>query len=274
MGYSNRLVSMILKGKCRSPSVALKLAHSRYPDIFKHTDITKDKIRKKRFEYLKKRTGKTAWEKRSRQEPSILEQWFIDEVIKKYNLVEKYDIVSEYAEFPYFIDFAFINIKLAVELDGPAHFYHGNIRFEHDLKKDRFLLNKGWKVFRIAYNEINEEIISSFLNLLNNISSYKYIPKNLENHIYKNKVLRKSRDINNKIELHRKRKIREILRLLKQIKKIKIIKDSSIDFSNFGWVNKVAKLLKTKSHKVNKWMKKYMPVFYETRCFKKKSIVL
>jgi very-short-patch-repair endonuclease len=268
-GYHKSLITVALKDKHRSLSEAIKLVHKQNPEVFKHSTATKDKIRETRFEYLKKRTGKTAWEKRNKQIPSSLEQWFIDKIVLKFNLNEKYDIVSEYAEFPYFIDFAFVNIKLAVELDGPAHFSHGNVRFEHDLKKDRHLLSKGWKVVRIAYNEINQERINSFLTLLNNLSEYRYVPKVLENHIFKNKTLRINRDNSKRLELQRKSKIRLLLRLLKQLEKIKIVENSSIDFSKIGWVNEVSKLLKIKTQKVNKWMKTYMYNFYKTKCYKK-----
>lgn len=51
---------------------------------------------------------------------------------------------------------------------------------------------------------------------------------------------------------------------------IKELMDSNIDFSKFGWVNKAAKILDKQPQKVNIWMKKYMPKFYEEKCFKKK----
>lgn len=236
--------------------------------VIVHSKEFKDKIRIKRFEYLKKRIGNTAWEKRSKQIPSVLEQWFIDEVILKFELNKKYDIISEYAEFPYFIDFAFLNIKLAVELDGPTHFSHGNVRFEHDLKKDNYLLSKGWKIVRIAYNEKNKEKIDEFLMLLDDLTKYVYIPKILENHLYKNKKFREDNVDKKKLEIKR----RLLLNKLVQLKKIKIIESSSIDFSKFGWVAKVAQLLEIKSQKVNKWMKKYMLDFYKTKCFKRNLI--
>jgi very-short-patch-repair endonuclease len=157
----------------------------------KHTEESKERLRKKRFEYLKKKLGKTAWEKRKNKELSELELWFFN-VIKKHSLEKKYDIVNEYAEYPYFIDFAFINIKLAVEIDGPAHFRNGK-RFEHDLKKDQDLLNKGWKIVRIAYDELNEATIDKFLELLNNIVHYKYEAKKLEDHVYRYSTIRKIR---------------------------------------------------------------------------------
>lgn len=49
----------------------------------------------------------------------------------------------------------------------------------------------------------------------------------------------------------------------------KEILNSGIDFSKFGWVLKVSKIINVKSQKVNNWMKKNMFEFYRDKCFKK-----
>lgn len=51
--------------------------------------------------------------------------------------------------------------------------------------------------------------------------------------------------------------------------KIKKIQSSNIDFTKFGWVKEIAKILNVKPQKVNKWMRMYMPEFYEKNCFKR-----
>ena len=52
---------------------------------------------------------------------------------------------------------------------------------------------------------------------------------------------------------------------------IKLITESDIDFSKFGWVNHVAKLINITPQKVSAFMKKYMSDFYKEKCFKRKS---
>lgn len=47
-----------------------------------------------------------------------------------------------------------------------------------------------------------------------------------------------------------------------------------IDFSKHGWVNKVSEIINLSPQKINKWMKKYHPEFYEKECFKRKKIVV
>lgn len=49
------------------------------------------------------------------------------------------------------------------------------------------------------------------------------------------------------------------------------IMNSDINFSRSGWVTKVSKILKIQHQKVLKWMIRFMPEFYEEKCFKRKS---
>ncbi len=44
---------------------------------------------------------------------------------------------------------------------------------------------------------------------------------------------------------------------------IEIVKNSNIDFSKFGWVTRVAELIKKHPQKINNWMKKYLPEILE-----------
>jgi len=57
-----------------------------------------------------------------------------------------------------------------------------------------------------------------------------------------------------------------------QSKYIDIVLNSDIDFSKFGWVSKVAKIINQKPQKISKWMKNIMPEFYKNKCYKRKQI--
>lgn len=247
------------KGKilktCGNKNCIKKLQYKRT-----HSEETKEKMRQKRFEYLKLKLGKTAWEKRSNKQMSYLENWFYTKIILKYELEKKYDIVNEYPFYPYFIDFAFLNIKLAVELDGACHFNNGDKRINSDIKKDKFLLNNGWTVFRISYKENNDNIINKFLNILNNIIVND---KLLEPKIYKGKINKIQKQRTQKEYYDEKRKNY----ILSQEKYKKQLLNSNIDFSKFGWVSIVSKIINQKPQKVNVWMKKVMPEFYKEKCF-------
>ena len=65
-------------------------------------------------------------------------------------------------------DFAFIDLKLDVEVDGKFH-YTQEQNIEHDKKRNEYLINNGWKVFRISIDEVNHnalEIENEFLEYL------------------------------------------------------------------------------------------------------------
>ena len=55
---------------------------------------------------------------------------------------------------------------------------------------------------------------------------------------------------------------------------IYIVKNSKIDFSVHGWVGKLAPLISRKPQKVNYIIKKYMPDFYQQKCFKRENRVI
>lgn len=245
--------------KTRDQSQASKIAHKKYPDSFIWTDSMKQKQRINRLNYLNKRSGDSAWEKRSRGEFSYLEEWF-NKKCEDRGIYEKYDVINEYTIFPYSIDFAFINEKVAVELDGKCHFINGNERIEKDIKKDNFLISLGWKIFRIRYDQINDDSkIEELLFFIGNPTSIK----NFDSLLYR-------RQIENKNKLG-KREINKLEYEQNQKKIVDKIINSDIDFSKIGWVNRVADILQISPQKVNKWMKKFMTDFYDSKCFKRKT---
>lgn len=52
----------------------------------------------------------------------------------------------------YFLDFA-LNNKIDLEIDGKQHKY--SERISSDVERDKILVNNGWKVYRVEWNEIN-----------------------------------------------------------------------------------------------------------------------
>lgn len=118
------------------------------PDSFKHTEETKQKIRTARLKYMKEHPEETAWRKRN--EPSYPEKCFIKFLTEK-GYDKRFLIEREKSIFPFFIDFAFVDIKLAVEIDGSQHIVDEE-RKQRDILKNKVLLNNGWKVLRISEN--------------------------------------------------------------------------------------------------------------------------
>lgn len=233
----------------------------------KHSKESKEKMKQKKLEFFKLRTGETAWERRNQGKMSYLEKWFYDEIIIKENLLSKYDIINEYCEYPYSIDFAFLNIKLAIELDGACHFTNGNKRKESDLKKNKLLKSKGWNIFRIAYFENQTEVKERFLKLLKE-NNFKFSQKVYDNKLIKYNKIKEERNVKkiNIIKSNQKIKFDKNLKLVENRKQL--ILNSNINFSKSGWVNKTSILLNLSHSMVSKFMKKYMNEFY-LKCYKR-----
>ena len=196
---------------------------------------------------------------------SNLELWFYNNIILKNELQNKYDIVNEYPIYPYFIDFAFLNINLAVELDGQCHFIDGK-RIKHDQIKNDSLIQRGWNIYRISGNDLKNNAEKDFLEYLEN---FNINTKKLETKVYKG-TLKKLEKKRTRIEYYedKKRKTDEKNKIF-----IDNVLNSNINFSAFGWVQKVAVLINQKPQKVNNWMKRYLNDFFQTNCFKRKSIL-
>ena len=131
-------------------------------------DITLKKVKKyqkkERLEFMKNNPDKTAWRLSNISYP---EKLFI-EYVEKNGLDKKYSIVREYSVFPYFIDFAFVNQMVAIEIDGSQHLLPE--RKERDDKKDKLLNELGWLVIRVSEKEIKsdiEEVFTKIVPLLN-----------------------------------------------------------------------------------------------------------
>lgn len=150
-------ISKYILGKdiVRSPSKANKLAHKTKSERYKHSEETKKRMSLKHIEYIKNNPNKTAWRKRYSNLEEIFYKW-----IKDNNIDKKYLIYRQYPIYPYLIDFAFTDIKLAIEIDGTQH--QLKKRQESDKRKDDLLLSKGWNVIRIKEKDIRNDCNSAF----------------------------------------------------------------------------------------------------------------
>lgn len=248
LGYCKKMINYALKGKKRSKSEANHLAHIKYPESFKHTEKTKEKIRKARVNYLKLQTGKTAFERRYNGEMSHGEQALHD-IFLKNDIYKKYDVVNEYCEYPYFIDFAFVNEKVGVEFDGEWHFT--TKRQLYDTNRDSILNEKGWRIFRIAYYELQNFDIKKLLDFIGNPKDKRHSCDLIQ---YKELKINKAKN-----KLMKKQEKKEVNRL-KHNEKINNRKKilSSINFDERGAINKVALLLNISHTSVRRFLKKYM----------------
>lgn len=143
----------------RNRSEAISFGHINKP--LKHSEETKLKMRNARLKWMKDNPEKTAWRSSNMSYP---EKVFMERIIEL-EMDKKYLIVREKSVFPYYIDFAFENEKISVEIDGSQHLEKK--RMEIDKKKDNLLTDLGWVVYRIPANEVTKNTDVVFEKLLN-----------------------------------------------------------------------------------------------------------
>jgi len=241
------------------------LSKDRAGEHRKHNDLTKLKLSntQKKLVIEGKHNGWSINKDINRR--SYPEKWFIKNVLEKHNLYNKYTIKEKLPFHKYFLDFAIIDLKIDIEIDGQQHFRNTKT-IEYDRERDEFLLNHDWNVYRIAWLELKNnpnDLINNFLEWIN------------ENHTFRKYDINEVMNLLNPrclIYGSRKKYFENVIE--KSYEKYKpimeIIKNSNIDFSKYGWVKEVSSLTEIREQKVGKWMKRYLKDFYEEKCFKRK----
>ena len=192
----------------------------------RHTEESKEKIRKTRLKFMKEHPEQTAWRKRN--EPSWPEKTF-ENAIKKHDLLSKFEIEREKTFFPFYGDFAFSNVKVAVEIQGSQHLLKEYK--ERDEIKKQTILNEGWRVYYITASQIMMDPDTCIKDLLDFIGD-------VTNPIFSSKIKTK-RDL----KLEEKTK-KEKIDLIKQQgineKWDKRKKDFLEIEKTWGWINRLA----------------------------------
>lgn len=195
---------------------------------------------------------------------SYPEKWFIKNVLHKFDLYSKYTIVEKMSFHKYFLDFAILDMKIDIEIDGQQHFRNSD-SIKHDENRDNFLLENNWRVYRIAWLELKNKPDEIIKDLLFFIKEQKLYRKYNVDEVKKNIKKTLKYGSREKYSIGTKEKS-----YLKYEPLMKIIKDSNINFSKFGWVKEVSILTGIKYQKVSYWMNRYMKDFYDEKCFKRK----
>lgn len=158
--------------KTRSKSESVSLSYKKKPRTL--SDETKKKISISRTKYLKEHPEKVPYLLNHYSKgPSYPESYF-DEIFEGKFDYEKYLQASFYH-----IDFAIINKKIAIEIDGDQHYLDKKI-VQSDIRKDAYLTENCWDIIRIKWSdyqkmtrEEKEKYISDLLNYINNLSNSK-----------------------------------------------------------------------------------------------------
>lgn len=112
------------------------------------SDEHKRKLSKAQTDYLI-RTGLNRWSNTHSSERSYPEKFF-EEILKDI-CIEQYVIPG----LPYKIDFADVENKIAIEIDGEQHYVNDEL-CEHDKTRDKVLKDAGWKTIRVRWSHFQK----------------------------------------------------------------------------------------------------------------------
>jgi very-short-patch-repair endonuclease len=252
MGYARSLVRKTLHGHRRCISEAGKLAHKTKTDSFKLNEIAKDKIRKARLRYLKEHPEDTAWRTKNISYPEKI----FKNIIENNNLTKQYDVVREYSVFPYFIDFAFVNIKLAVEIDGSQHWLKES-KIKRDKEKTDHLILKGWKIYRIPEFKLKKEFEETKLQFLQHLKSIDVQPKlfTFDNEIIEYEKIKQQKRLQKELQQQKRHNLQQLIINNR-------IMDVKKNGQDWGYISKLSKLWNVSHTQVRRFLEKYCPEMY------------
>lgn len=217
----------------------------------------KDKISNSRKFYLKNNPEKHPWKRKDK---------FISapcEYLKKYFNDNKISFIEEWQPLEdrfFSIDIAFPDIKFGLEINGNQHYNRDGTLKPYYQERHDLIEDTGWKLWEIHYSQCyNPDKILKAIELGEQPDYTQYIIENLKR---KDKPKGKTRQ--------EAADIRSAICDLKWEPYKEIILNCGIDFSKYGWVGKIAEILKIKPQKVCWWMRKYLPDFYKNNCYVRK----
>lgn len=255
-GIKNKtFISDAIKGYTRSASERDALAHKKHPEKFIHSESTKNKMREKRLKYLSEHPENTAWRRTNMSYP---EKKFIEYLMSR-GLDKIHSIEREKSFFPYYVDFAFNDIQLAVEIDGSQHLLPD--RKQKDEQKDALLNSLGWKVLRITENTVKHEW-SEIDNVLLQ-TPYEVLNNNVKIGIFKipKTYVKKERN-------EYGRTVKQTENDIRSMKVERPSKDELYDLVKTKPFTHIAKMYGVSDKTVAKWCKRYnLP-------YRKKDIIL
>lgn len=117
----------------------------------KHTEETKKKISEKRIKFLQENPHMVPYKLNHYSNGRSYPEEYWKNVLDTENLIyeEQYSIGS------YQLDFAFLDSKIDLEIDGDQHYLDQRI-VESDIRRNEYLQKLGWKVVRVKWSEFQK----------------------------------------------------------------------------------------------------------------------
>ncbi len=213
-----------------------------------------------RIKYLSENPDKHPWKRQNKNKSKPCE------TVKEYLKNKNIKFVDEWQPLKdrfYSIDIAFPDIKLGIEINGNQHYEDDGSLRPYYRERHEKITNEGWTLVELHYLScFNEQVLDKIFLLGEqpDYSEYFRLKEEQKNTTKKTKYTDKK---------HYHKVISETYEKKWEPFKQKVI-ESEIDFTKFGWVKSVSIILGIKYQNVNSWMKKFLPKFYEEKCFKRK----
>lgn len=133
----------------RNTSECLKIAYKKNPR--KHSEQTKDRISKSRIKYLEQNPDKVPYKLNHYSKGRSYAENYWKSILDAHKLVYK----EQYQIYLYQLDFAFVDSKIDLEIDGEQHYLDERISLS-DQRRNEYLENLGWKIIRIRWSEFQK----------------------------------------------------------------------------------------------------------------------
>lgn len=226
-----------------------------------HSEETKKKLSEIRKKYLQEHPENHVWKRNSKFKSEPCEHLKKELREKGVFFVEEFEPMSD----RYFsIDIAFPSLLIGIEINGNQHYNRdGTLKTYYQNRHD-ILERLGWKIYEIPYYMCYK--IDNFDDILSmDVYNIEYVKEYLSKRNKRN--LRLMNEKKNREE--NKNKSDEIERKFIE-NRIKIVNESNIDFDKFGWISKISKLFCVSASQTSRWIRKYMPDFYNLHKIYKK----
>lgn len=114
----------------------------------KHSEETKKRLSKHRIEFLKENPDMVPYKLNHYSKGPSYPEIYWKGILDAHNV----DYVEEYQISSYSLDFALVDKKIDLEIDGEQHYLDQRI-VESDIRRTEFLENEGWTIIRIRWSE-------------------------------------------------------------------------------------------------------------------------
>ena len=151
---SKAIANAVKRGRLitRNKSDAIKLHNSKF-GAPKHSEATKKKISESRIKYLFANPDKVPYRINHSSKKSYPEQVFETALIS--SGIDGWEYAFQNGIYEY--DFAFVEKKIDVEIDGGTHKLEKVKRI--DARRDDFSKSQGWRVVRFEASRVKKDVI-------------------------------------------------------------------------------------------------------------------